>query len=112
MQEVWKEIEGTNGMYQVSNLGNVKSFTRIKKGGLLKFGHFSNGYLFAHIRINGKRRSYLVHRLVASAFLPNPQNLPQVNHKDENKTNNRVDNLEWCTHLYNQNYGTKNQRIG
>ena len=93
MQEIWKEIEGTNGMYQVSNLGNVKSFTRIKKGGLLKFGYFSNGYLFVHIRINGKRRSHLVHRLVASAFLPNPQNLPQVNHKDENKTNNSPDNL-------------------
>ena len=116
MQEVWKEIEGTNGMYQVSNLGNVKSFTRIKKGGLLKPGRYSNGYLFVHFAKDtdkkGERHSYLIHRLVAQAFLPNPDGLPQVNHKDENKTNNRVDNLEWCTHLYNQNYGTKNQRIG
>ena len=116
MQEVWKEIEGTNGMYQVSNLGNVKSFTRIKKGRLLKPGRYSNGYLFVHFAKDtdkkGERHSYLIHRLVAQAFLPNPDGLPQVNHKDENKTNNRVDNLEWCTHLYNQNYGTKNQRIG
>ena len=116
MQEIWKEIEGANGMYQVSNLGNVKSFTRIKKGGLLKPGRYSNGYLFVHFAKDtdkkGERHSYLIHRLVAQAFLPNPDGLPQVNHKDENKTNNRVDNLEWCTHLYNQNYGTKNQRIG
>lgn len=111
MQEIWKEIEGTNGMYQVSNLGNVKSFTRFKKGGLLKFGYFSNGYLFAHITINGKRRSYLVHRLVAEAFIPNPENLSQVNHKDENKTNNAVDNLEWCDCKYNNNYGTHMERI-
>lgn len=103
-------------MYQVSNFGNVKSFTRIKKGGLLKPGRYSNGYLFVHFAKDtdkkGERHSYLIHRLVAQAFLPNPDGLPQVNHKDENKTNNRVDNLEWCTHLYNQNYGTKNQRIG
>lgn len=114
MQEVWKEIEGTNGMYQVSNLGNVKSFTRIKKGGLLKPGRYSNGYLFVHFSKDtdkkGERHSYLIHRLVAQAFLPNPDGLPQVNHKDENKTNNRVDNLEWCTHLYNQNYGTKKSK--
>lgn len=116
MQEIWKEIEGTNGMYQVSNLGNVKSFTRIKKGGLLKPGRYSNGYLFVHFAKDtdkkGERHSYLIHRLVAQAFLPNPKGLEQVNHKDENKTNNRVDNLEWCTHLYNQNYGTRNQRVG
>lgn len=110
MQEIWREIKGTNGMYQVSNLGNVKSFTKLKKGDLLKPGKFSNDYLFVHINMNGKRKSHLVHRLVASAFILNPKNLPQVNHKDEDKTNNSAENLEWCDNRYNNNYGTKNQR--
>ena len=116
MQEIWKDVDGTSGRYQISNLGNVRAFTRFRNGELLKPAKYSNGYLFVHFAKDtdkkGERHSYLIHRLVAQAFLPNPDGLPQVNHKDENKTNNRVDNLEWCTHLYNQNYGTKNQRIG
>ena len=115
MQEVWKDIDGTSGRYQVSNLGNVRAFTRFKNGELLKPGRYSNGYLFVHFAKDtdkkGERHSYSIHRLVAQAFIPNPKGLEQVNHKDEDKTNNRVDNLEWCTHIYNQNYGTKNQRI-
>ncbi len=116
MKEIWKDIDGTSGRYQVSNLGNVRAFTRFRNGELLKFGKYSNGYLFVHFAKDtdkkGERHSYLIHRLVAQAFIPNPENLPQVNHKDEDKTNNKVENLEWCTHIYNQNYGTKNQRIG
>lgn len=115
MQEIWKDIDGTSGRYQISNLGNVRAFTRFRNGELLKPARYSNGYLFVHFAKDtdkkGERHSYLIHRLVAQAFLPNPDGLPQVNHKDEDKTNNRVDNLEWCTHIYNQNYGTKNQRI-
>ena len=115
MQEIWKDIDGTSGRYQVSNLGNVRAFTRFRNGVLLKPGRYSNGYLFVHFAKDtdkkGERHSYLIHRLVAQAFIPNTKGLPQVNHKDEDKTNNRVDNLEWCTHIYNQNYGTKNQRI-
>lgn len=110
MERIWKDIDGTNGMYQISNYGEVKSFTKFKNGDLLKPSNFSNGYLFVHIKRNGQRRSNLVHRLVAEAFIPNPERFPQVNHKDENKKNNRADNLEWCDNRYNNIYGTKNQR--
>ena len=115
MQEIWKDIDGTSGRYQISNLGNVRAFTRFRNGELLKPARYSNGYLFVHFAKDtdkkGERHSYLIHRLVAQAFLPNPDGLPQVNHKDEDKTNNIVDNLEWCTALYNNNYGTRNERI-
>lgn len=115
MKEIWKDIDGTGGKYQVSNFGNVRSFTRFKNGELLKYGKYTNGYLFVHFSKDtdkqGERHSYSVHRLVAQAFIPNPKGFPQVNHKDENKTNNRVDNLEWCDSKYNNNYGTHNQKI-
>ena len=114
MQEIWKDIDGTSGRYQVSNLGNVRAFTRFRNGELLKPGRYSNGYLFVHFAKDtdkkGERHSYLIHRLVAQAFIPNTKGLPQVNHKDEDKTNNRVDNLEWCDSKYNNNYGTHNER--
>lgn len=115
MIEEWREIEGYEGLYQVSNLGRVKSLFRvvIRSNGkpntvnekILKYG-MNRGYCAVVLCKNGKRKMYKVHRLVAMAFLSNPHNLPEVNHKDENKKNNCVDNLEWCTPKYNTNYGT------
>lgn len=121
MQETWKTIKGYPN-YEISNLGNVKSLSRItrnakcsgykRKERLLK--QFSNkkGYLMVKLYSEkNKSKSITVHRLVAQTFIPNPNNLPQVNHKDENKMNNSVDNLEWCTNEYNHNYGTAKERV-
>ena len=71
----------------------------------------NKGYLVVDLYATNKRKTFLVHRLVAEAFVPNPHNFPCVNHKDENKRNNNADNLEWCTHEYNMAYGTRNKRI-
>ena len=70
-----------------------------------------NGYLYVDLYKDGKRKTYKVHRLVAQAFIPNPHSLPEVNHKNEDKTDNRVENLEWCTQEYNINYGTRNVKV-
>lgn len=113
MEEIWKEIKGYPN-YQVSNMGRVKSLgksktwktERIRKA---KIG--SNGYISIDLWKNGKEKRFSVHRLVAEAFIPNPNNLPQVNHKDENKQNNCAENLEWCSAEYNINYGTHNERV-
>ena len=107
MKETWKDIEGYEGLYQVSNLGKVRS---LRKNIILKNQITSNGYEMVVLSINNIHKYFLIHRLVANAFILNPDNLPQVNHKDENKTNNCVDNLEWCTPKYNYNYGTINIR--
>lgn len=108
MNEVWKSIDDR---YSVSNFGNVKS-NYANKERILKPHKNHDGYLMVDLRSPGKRRGISVHRLVAQAFIPNPNNLPQVNHRDEDKTNNHVDNLEWCTNEYNSNYGTRNLRKG
>jgi hypothetical protein len=107
MEEIWKDIEGYEGKYQVSNLGNVRSldYRNTKMIGNLCPKLRSN-YLFVHLRNHGIGKCPMVHRLVAKAFIPNPNNYPEVNHKDEDKHNNRADNLEWCTLKYNRNYGT------
>ena len=101
------------GLYQVSNLGNILSlnFRNTGRAELMNPWEDKDGYLKIGLRKNRKTDFILVHRLVAQTFLPNPDNLPQVNHKDENKANNRVENLEWCDGKYNHNYGTINQRI-
>lgn len=108
MEEEWRDIKGYEGLYQVSNLGRVKSlnYKRTRKEWILKPNTINGGYL--QIRLNEK--CYLVHRLVAEAFIPNPNNYPCINHKSEIKTQNNVENLEWCTHKYNANYGTVNER--
>lgn len=115
MTEVWKDIAGYEGLYQVSNQGNVRSLDRVSEHnfsgkitlkGTEKKPSFDGKYLFVVLSKEGKRKQVTVHRLVAEAFIPNPQGLPCVNHKDENKKNNVVDNLEWCTNKYNSNYGT------
>ena len=83
---------------------------RLHKGKVLSPGKDTDGYLKVCLSCNGKNKMFFVHRLVAEAFLPNPDNLPQVNHKDEDKSNNRVDNLEWCSQLYNNIYGSRMER--
>lgn len=114
MDEVWKDIEGYEGKYQVSNTGQVRSlnYRRSGESKLLKQDTTNNGYKRVYLSKNGENKRYLIHRLVAMTFIPNPDNLPIVNHKDEDKTNNNVNNLEWCTHEYNMNYGTRNERVG
>ena len=105
--EEWKEIPGYEGLYEVSNKGNVRNVRRNK---LLRLSKNNYGYIQVSLYKNGIKTGPKVHRLVAEAFIPNPDNLPMINHKDEDKTNNNVDNLEWCDVKYNNNYGTKNIR--
>lgn len=109
--EEWRPIEGYEN-YQVSNYGRVKSLgnDKTRKEKILKQGKKKDGYLQVNLYKEGKMKPFLVHRLVATAFLDNPSNLHCVNHKDEDKTNNCVENLEWCTHQYNSNYRTCQQR--
>lgn len=97
-----------NGLYQISNTGKVKGLKRNK---ILK-PVIQKGYLYIHLCKQCKDKAHLLHRLVAKTFIPNPDNLPEVNHKDENKLNNNVENLEWCDSKYNANYGTRNKRRG
>lgn len=105
--EEWKDVVGYEGLYKVSNLGNVKNCL---SGRILKLCNDKDGYKILNLYKNGVRKTYRVHRLVSKAFLTNPNNLQQVNHKDEDKTNNRVDNLEWCDAKYNLNFGTAQER--
>ena len=109
MTEIWKNIEGYEGKYQVSNLGRVKRMIGQEK--VLHPKKHRNGHLQIGLHKDKKRKTMYIHRLVAQAFIPNPDNLPCVNHKDENPNNNNVDNLEWCTQKYNCNYGTRVDRI-
>lgn len=110
-KEYWKPVVGYEGHYQVSNFGRVKSIKFGKEIILKQHINIKGGYYYVCLLKNGKHKNYYVHRLVAQAFIPNPDNLPEVNHKDECKTNNVVSNLEWCDRKYNHNYGTINERI-
>lgn len=106
MEEIWNDTE-YNG-YKVSNLGRVIG----KRGNILKPIKHKNNYLFVGICIEkGLTKIESIHRLVAKAFIPNPLNLPCINHKDEDVTNNCVSNLEWCDHKYNNNYGSRTQKM-
>lgn len=104
--EIWKDIDGYSGRYQVSNLGRIKSVNPRGKDGEIIFSTCCNqaGYRVVNLRTDGKPKTFLVHRLVASAFLPNPHNFKIVNHINENREDNRVENLEWCDSKYNSQY--------
>ena len=113
-------MNGYENLYQVSNLGRVKRLAYIHKTlkntykveeHILKPHQNNRGYLIIVLCKNSKLKTHILHRLVAKAFVPNPLNLPQVNHKDENKLNNNVNNLEWCTSSYNNNYGERNNKM-
>ena len=113
MDEIFLDMEGFEGLYQVSNKGNVKSLVNnngVSREKILK-PEIVNGYKRVTLYKNKTIKRFLVHRLVAQAFIENPNNYHCVNHKDENKQNNSVENLEWCTHKYNTNYGTRNEKI-
>lgn len=119
MSEVWRDVVGYEGRYQVSSMGCVKSLERkvpkwdgerTVKERILKPGMGGGGYLLVNLYAGGKIRKFYVHRLVCEAFHENPDNKPQVNHLNEDKTDNRACNLEWCTAEENTNFGTRNER--
>ncbi len=103
--EIWKDVKGYEGYYRVSNKGNVRGYRHGDR--LLKPLTDGHGYSFICLCVNGVKKNRKIHRMVAEAFIPNPDNLPCINHKDENKANNHVDNVEWCTYSYNNLYGTR-----
>lgn len=109
MKEEWRPVVGYEGLYEVSNLGRVKS---LYKACILKPQKKRNGYFQVNLYKNGTMKSRAVHRLVATAFIPNPLGKPQVNHRDEDKQNNAVDNLEWVYARTNLNYGSRNGKAG
>ena len=116
--EIWKDVKGYEGLYQVSNKGNVRRIGAHRYA----FGEYffdksikplspikkENGYMYVSLSLKRKRKNFFVHRLVAETFIPNPENLPQVNHKDFTRDNNCVENLEWCTAQYNTLYSKDN----
>lgn len=119
-KEIWKPVIGYENLYEISNFGNVRSLDRYVngkwgkmkiKGKTLTLVKEKDGYYVVNLYKNNKTKQFRVHRLVAEVFISNPDNLPEINHKDENKANNRVDNLEWCTTKYNCNYGNRNRKI-
>lgn len=118
MEEVWKDIKDYEGIYQVSNLGRIKRLPhRVKNrfGTCCRKEHYigykgTNGYMYVLLHKDNTPSTFLIHRLVAQAFIDNPNNYDCINHKDENPLNNCVNNLEWCDIAYNNNYGTIKQR--
>ena len=115
--EVWRDVVGYEGHYKVSSLGRVYSVPRehisksghrhVCEGGIMMPAVIRKGYLRVGLSLRDKQKGHLVHRLVAEAFIPNPNNYPQINHKNSVKDDNRVENLEWCTNSYNYHYGDR-----
>lgn len=119
--EYWMDVDEYEGLYEVSSLGKVRSKDRIieysngsihrMKGRMLKPATSKKGYLRVALSKDSKMKSYTVHRLVAQAFIDNPYGLKEINHKNEDKTDNRVENLEWCDSKYNNNYGSRIEKV-
>ena len=118
----WKDIQGYEGLYKVSNLGEVKSLERLEDNGrgskrkrnerIISIDyHSADGHGRVNLHKNGVSKRYFIHRIVANCFLENDDMLPIINHKDENPYNNNVDNLEWCSWKHNANYGNRNKTI-
>lgn len=107
MKEIWKDVKGYEGLYRISTLGNAMTLINNKILKINKTGEYD----YVAFYKNGKKKIQKIHRLVAENFIENPYNLECINHKDENKRNNRVDNLEWCTKKYNCNYGKRNEKM-
>lgn len=121
--EEWQDIQGYEGLYQVSNYGRVKSLGRISKRKSRWGGQYTvvmkekiktpfknnKGYYMIHLNNNGKESNLLIHRLVGKAFIPNPYNNPEIDHKNENKNDNKINNLTWCTRLYNNTKGVQSK---
>ena len=120
-QEEWLPVNGYEGIYEVSNLGNIRSLSRevnckygkriTREKNICKNYNPKTGYYMVCLSKDRIKKTFLLHRLIATAFIDNAMNLPQVNHKNEIKTDNRAENLEWCDSIYNNNYGTKKERI-
>lgn len=114
-KEIWKDIPGYEGVYQASNLGRIRGLDRTDISGRKWRGKIltqcvCKGYKKVGLNHNRVNKQYFVHRLVALAFLPKPEGYDQINHKDENPFNNKVENLEWCDYLYNRNFGSRNEK--
>lgn len=107
IDESFVDIEGYEGLYKINPFGKVINCSNNRE--LIKTK--KDGYFYVSLRKDSKLKKNLVHRLLAKAFIPNPNNYPCINHKDENRSNNSLDNLEWCTYEYNSNYGTRNKRL-
>lgn len=115
-EELWKDIKGYEGLYKVSSLGQIKSLTRLLSDGRVWKEHILSqetnyGYKRVVLVKNNIKKHYRVHKLVAQAFIPNPYKYTIINHKDENKANNNIENLEWCSSKYNSNYGNCKYKI-
>lgn len=116
MEEIWKDIPDYEGFYEASSLGHIRSKdrklgNRTYLGKIIKPQDNGHGYYHITLAVHKKHTQFYVHRLIAMTFLPNPNKLPEVNHKDENPANNCVDNLEWCTSKYNSNYGNHGKHV-
>ena len=115
MTEIWKDIKGYEGLYQISNFGNVKRIkginSRYYDGYVLNTSDNGQGYKLVGLSKNKKRTNHYIHRLVAEAFIDNPQQYKEINHIDNNKSNNKVQNLEWCDRSYNVKYSYKQGRL-
>lgn len=117
MNEVWKDVVGYEGCYQVSNFGRIRSTKRVtfdgrKRKEMIRAPSYDpDGYLTVNLSKDGISKTQRIHRLVATAFIPNPNGYSQINHKDENKSNNCVENLEWCTCEYNLKYGNRLRKV-